>query len=196
MRTSNFAGRQVNRFNLPVAAITSAVILVALSASVRAGTSSETAAPAAITGEWSKTADQGASFQMAGNRMVRYGAGTTWVKKRLVGTVVCDTSTFGSDPAPGLTKTCETKLVALAPAVATLTWTASSDPEVVGYRIYYGTTSNNYLQAPGTGVSAGKQTVFSVGGLPANTTYYFAVTSVDATGKESTFSNEAYKRIE
>jgi hypothetical protein len=67
---------------------------------------------------------------------------------------------------------------------------------VQAYRVYYGTASGRYLQGVGQGVNAGNVTSFSVTGLPAGTVYYFSVTSIDGSGNESTYSNEASKLIQ
>jgi hypothetical protein len=78
---------------------------------------------------------------------------------------------------------------------ATLQWTQSSDSRVVGYRVYWGTSSRNYRQARGQGLGAGQSSSYVVGNLPVNTTYYFAVTAYDAAGNESDYSAEASKTV-
>lgn len=85
---------------------------------------------------------------------------------------------------------------ASAIGTATLTWNAPDDPAVVGYRVYYGAASRSYLQARGAGLDAGSPTTYVVDGLPLGSTYYFAVTAVDAMGNESAFSNEASKHFQ
>ena len=57
--------------------------------------------------------------------------------------------------------------------------------------MYYGSTSGSYLQSRGSGMNAGNATTYTVSGLLSGRAYYFAVTSVDAVGNESAFSNEA-----
>jgi hypothetical protein len=71
-----------------------------------------------------------------------------------------------------------------------LTWNPSTDPAVVGYKIYYGTVSpvsQNYTNV----VVLGNVTTTTISGLADGTTYYFAATTYDAVGDESAFSNEA-----
>lgn len=68
----------------------------------------------------------------------------------------------------------------------TLEWDASSNPDVVGYRVYYGVASGVYTNS----VTAGNATSATISGLLAGVTYYFAVTDFDADGLESAFSNE------
>ncbi len=57
---------------------------------------------------------------------------------------------------------------------------------VAGYKLYYGQSSGTYSSV----LDIGNQTTYTVTGLTAGSTYYFAVTVYDAWGKESTFSNE------
>jgi len=78
---------------------------------------------------------------------------------------------------------------------ATLTWDPVAAPSLSGYRIYYGTAPGVYLQAFGQGISVGNVTTYTLLGLSYGTRYYFAVTSVDTMGKESVYSNEAFKDI-
>jgi len=71
-----------------------------------------------------------------------------------------------------------------------LSWTASPDAKVTGYRVYYGNAPGSYVQSFGAGIGAGYTTTYMVNGLASGMTYYFAVTSVDAVGNESGYSNE------
>jgi hypothetical protein len=67
-----------------------------------------------------------------------------------------------------------------------LAWDPSPDTSVTGYRLYYGTSSGSYTNV----VDAGNRTDYTVTGLDAGTTFYFAATAYTGTGDESTFSNE------
>lgn len=78
-------------------------------------------------------------------------------------------------------------LPALATQSVTLFWHPSADTNVAGYRIYYGTVSQNYTNV----VTVGNVTNAAITGLADGTTYYFAATTTDAFGDESAFSNEA-----
>jgi hypothetical protein len=72
-----------------------------------------------------------------------------------------------------------------------LGWQPSSDPNAVGYRIYYGTSSHNYSDT----ISVGNQTSVTIDGLADGVTYYFAATTFNAQNQESGFSNEASYQV-
>ena len=76
-----------------------------------------------------------------------------------------------------------------------MSWTASPDVSVTGYRVYYGTASGAYSQPRGSGLMTGNVTSWTLSGLNSGTLYYFAVTAIDSTGKESVYSNEASKQM-
>jgi len=67
-----------------------------------------------------------------------------------------------------------------------LTWDAIPSPKVIGYRVYYGTTSGKYSKS----VKVGKVTTAAVARLVRGVTYFFAVTSCGKNGLESSFSHE------
>jgi len=79
---------------------------------------------------------------------------------------------------------------------ATLWWSASPDADVVGYRVYYGTSPRTYLQTRGSGLDAGGSLRFVLSNLVVGQRYYFAVTAVDAAGNESAYSPEVSKVIQ
>jgi hypothetical protein len=66
-----------------------------------------------------------------------------------------------------------------------LAWAASPSPEVVNYRIYFGTNGANYAFVTNAGLMR-TQTVV----LPHTGRWFFAATAVDARGMESPFSNQ------
>jgi hypothetical protein len=66
-----------------------------------------------------------------------------------------------------------------------LAWDASPSPDVVGYRIHYGTNAGNYSFVTNVGLVR-TQTVV----LPHTGRWFFAATAVDANGMESPFSNQ------
>jgi hypothetical protein len=79
---------------------------------------------------------------------------------------------------------------------AVLAWDPVMDPNLGGYRVYYGTAPGMYQQPSGEGVPvAAGVTTHILTGLSSGTTYYFAVTDYDTMGNESGYSNEAFKNI-
>lgn len=73
----------------------------------------------------------------------------------------------------------------LAASVA-LAWNPSSSG-VAGYYLYHGNASRQYSAR----INVGDKTQFTLAGLPAGATYYFAVTAYNDARMESVFSNEA-----
>jgi len=67
-----------------------------------------------------------------------------------------------------------------------LAWDPNTDPDVAGYRVYYGLGSRNYDQV----MDVGNCTSRVVTGLVQGRTYYFAATAVNTARIESDFSNE------
>ncbi len=69
----------------------------------------------------------------------------------------------------------------------TLAWDSSTDPNVTGYKIYYGVASRVYTNT----VDVGTATTVTVSNLLEGATYYFAATAYNSVGLESDFSAEA-----
>lgn len=72
-----------------------------------------------------------------------------------------------------------------------LSWTAVSDPSVLGYKAYWGTSSHNYESH----VDVGANTSYTITGLRHETTYFFAVSAYSGDG-ESLPSAEVSSLIE
>lgn len=68
----------------------------------------------------------------------------------------------------------------------TLTWDASTDSTVAGYKIYCGSRSGVYTNV----VDVGPAMQATIGGLTPGKTYYFAAKTYSASGVESPFSGE------
>jgi hypothetical protein len=68
----------------------------------------------------------------------------------------------------------------------TLGWNASSDPTVVGYCVYSGTSAGTYTNR----IDVGTNTTFTITGLPVGPTNYFAATSYNSAGVESVMVTE------
>ena len=74
-------------------------------------------------------------------------------------------------------------------AQTTLAWDRSQDPDVVGYRVHYGTTSKTYNKT----VDVGNTTTATVTDLTTGSGYYFAVTAYNSVQLESLPSIEVFK---
>lgn len=68
-----------------------------------------------------------------------------------------------------------------------LAWDALPSTELVGYNIYYGTTTGKYIQRRGVEKDA---TTLTLRALPNGTTYYFAIRAVNDKNQETEFSQE------
>ncbi len=71
-----------------------------------------------------------------------------------------------------------------------LSWGRDDHPDLMGYRVYWGTSPNptTILDSAVVGVD---DTTKLIPGLTNGTPYYFRVTSLDSLGLESTYSNDA-----
>lgn len=68
----------------------------------------------------------------------------------------------------------------------TVAWDPESDPAVIGYKVYYGTSAGNYTAS----ADAGNATSLLISGLQDGVTYFMAAVAYDASHNESGFSNE------
>ncbi len=81
---------------------------------------------------------------------------------------------------------------------ATLSWNANSEPDLAGYKIYYGPSPRTNDCPPGgytSNIDAGKVTTYTLNNLADGKTYYFSVTSYNSAKKESCFSGEMRKNV-
>ena len=76
-------------------------------------------------------------------------------------------------------------------AQITVAWDENFEPDIAGYKMYYGTTSGNYEYS----VDVGNNTSCSISGLIEGTTYYLAATAYDTNNIESSFSEELIHTI-
>jgi hypothetical protein len=67
-----------------------------------------------------------------------------------------------------------------------LEWDPNTEPELAGYKIYWGTSNGNYTSSK----DAGKNTTTTITGLNEGITYYFAATAYDGDGNESDYSDQ------
>ncbi len=89
-----------------------------------------------------------------------------------------------------------TVLCSLTPALSsaaqvTLAWDANTDPDLAGYKLYYGNSSGSYQFS----VDVGNVTSYTLSGLLEGQIYYFAATAYNVSQNESGFSNEVSKAI-
>ncbi len=71
-------------------------------------------------------------------------------------------------------------------AMATLSWNHDSEPNLAGFKVYYGKSSGTYDLV----IDVGNRFDYTVNGLTEGETYFFAATAYDFSGNESDFSNE------
>jgi hypothetical protein len=67
-----------------------------------------------------------------------------------------------------------------------LAWDANTEPDLAGYRVYFGMASGAYTNP----VGVGNVTQYTLGGLTPGQTYYIALTAFDTSEHESDYSNE------
>lgn len=87
---------------------------------------------------------------------------------------------------------------------ATLSWGAPTTNvdgtqlnTLAGFKIYYGTSSEDYTEVKDVGLTATPDTpAYVLNGLNSGSLYYFAVTAYDTSGNESGFSGEVSRLID
>ncbi|MBW2059095.1 MAG: fibronectin type III domain-containing protein [Deltaproteobacteria bacterium] len=67
-----------------------------------------------------------------------------------------------------------------------LAWSPNEEPDLAGYRVYYGTSSGQYAGC----LDAGKTNSFRLENLLDGTRYFVTITAYDKAGNESGFSRE------
>jgi hypothetical protein len=93
---------------------------------------------------------------------------------------------------------------------ATISWNANAEPDLAGYKIYYGTSPRTGTN-PGsattqplpkcglcgysTSVNVGNVRTYTFSNLTNNTTYYFSISAYDTSNNESAFSSQVSKLI-
>lgn len=75
---------------------------------------------------------------------------------------------------------------AVPAAEVSLAWDPNTEPDLAGYKVYYGLGSRNYDRV----MDVGNTTSCVVTGLEQDRTYYFAATAVNTANIESEFSDE------
>ena len=72
------------------------------------------------------------------------------------------------------------------PAQITMAWDPNNEPDLAGYKVYYGSSSTNYEVF----ADVGNQTTCTLSDLEEGQTIYLAATAYDVTGNESDYSEE------
>ena len=72
-----------------------------------------------------------------------------------------------------------------------LAWDPNTEPDLAGYRVYYGTASRNYRYS----IDVGNVTTCTLPGLTQGVTYYIVITAYDSAKNESAYSNEVSGRV-
>jgi len=82
-------------------------------------------------------------------------------------------------------------------ATVTLSWERNQEPDIAGYKIFYGTASRSYTNIITINDTAHEPLTrtYSVTGLDEGRTYYFAIKAFDLAGQESEFSDEVSVEI-
>jgi hypothetical protein len=81
---------------------------------------------------------------------------------------------------------CALPLPAAYAASVDLAWDPNTEPELAGYKIYWGPSGGNYTSSK----DVGNNSSATITGLDEGKTYYFAATAYDGDGNESDFSNQ------
>lgn len=82
-------------------------------------------------------------------------------------------------------------LISIAYAgTATVSWDANTEPDLAGYKIYFGLSSGSYGSQIQVGNIINSRMSVRVNGLELGREYFFVVTAIDFSGNESGFSNE------
>ena len=87
---------------------------------------------------------------------------------------------------PLLMALCMIPLSAAIAATVSLKWDPNFEPELAGYKVYWGTSSGNYTSSK----DVGKTTTATINGVEEGKTYYFAATAYDSQNNESDYSNQ------
>lgn len=65
-------------------------------------------------------------------------------------------------------------------------WDPNNEPDIAGYKVYYGTRSRTYENS----INVGNVTSYTLNNLKLDTIYFLAVTAYDTNGLESDYSEE------
>ncbi len=114
------------------------------------------------------------------------GASYTVGSGLAAGTYRLDVAVYTADGSRAGSATHAFTVLAASSTQATLLWDANSEPDLAGYRLYYGLASGDYDAV----VDVGNLTAYTLTGLEAGRTYYVVARAYNASGQESNPSNE------
>jgi hypothetical protein len=105
------------------------------------------------------------------------------------------TGTITASATGASSKTVAVTLTVSAPTTssATLTWTANTESDLAGYKVYRAIASGAYGAPVAT--LQGNVTTYTAIGLQVPATYFFVITAYDSAGNESVLSNEVSKSV-
>lgn len=72
-----------------------------------------------------------------------------------------------------------------------LAWDPNTEPDLAGYKVYYGSFSRNYEHI----IDVGNNIGCIISGLNEGESYYFSATAYDTENNESDYSNEVYHTV-
>ena len=75
-------------------------------------------------------------------------------------------------------------------AEVSLTWDPNTEPNLDGYKIYYGFETDNYVFT----IDVGDRTSYAVTGLEENRTIYFVATALMSTGMKAIIPKRSFSR--
>ena len=104
----------------------------------------------------------------------------------VVETMLCQSRRFLLRPLICILGSILFSLPATALTSLSVTWNQSTNINVKGYKVYFGSASQQYTST----IDAGNATNVSISGITPGKTYYFSATSYNAAGLESAFSPE------
>lgn len=73
-----------------------------------------------------------------------------------------------------------------------ISWNPNSEPDLMGYRVYFGNAPRSYH----TVIDVGKVTRYEIDAFTRDGRYFFAVTAYDSAGNESNYSEEVSTYIQ
>lgn len=82
-------------------------------------------------------------------------------------------------------------LTSASTGTAALSWTANTESDLAGYKVYMGTQSGVY----GAPITLGKVSTYQAANLKMGTTYFFSISAYDTAGNESPHSVEVSRSI-